>query len=108
MFAVEHSPRHLGNSIVHAQELITFSPVQTGGALATNENPSSSGSHPTHSESSNTGTAAPIHSEITRPSSGESSSDTSAHDGSNGTGQNGISMFKRYSSLHTKYEGPLS
>lgn len=92
--SVEHSPRHLGNSIVHAQELITFSPVQTGGALATNENPSSSGSHPTHSESSNTGTAAPIHSEITRPSSGESSSDTSAHDGSNGTGQNGISMFK--------------
>lgn len=85
IFAVEPSPRGSGNSILHAQELITLSSGQTGGSVATtNDQPSSSG------------TAVPVHGEITRTSAGESSPNTSALVRSNGTGQNGISLFKRY------------
>ncbi|KAG2669254.1 hypothetical protein I3760_14G026100 [Carya illinoinensis] len=79
----EPSPRGSGNSILHAQELITLSSGQTGGSVATtNDQPSSSG------------TAAPVHGEITRTSAGESSPNTSALVRSNGTEQNGISLFK--------------
>lgn len=88
IFAVEPSPRGSGNSILHAQELITLSSGQTEGSVATtNDHPSSSGT----AGSSNTGTAAPVHGEITRTSTGDSSPGSSAL-----VRSNGISLFKRY------------
>lgn len=97
ILAVEPSDRDSGNSIVHAQELVTFSSGETGGSVATtNDHSSSSGSHPKHAVLSNASTAAPLNGEITRTSAGESSQDASGHVESNPTEQNGISMFKRY------------
>lgn len=78
IFAVEPSYRDSGNSIVHAQELITFSSGETMGSVVT----------------TNAAAAAPLNSEITSTSAGESSQDASGD--VNHTGQNGISMFKRY------------
>uniref|UniRef100_A0A2N9EF24 Uncharacterized protein n=1 Tax=Fagus sylvatica TaxID=28930 RepID=A0A2N9EF24_FAGSY len=94
---IEPSSRDSGNSLLHAQELETFSSGQTRGSVAaSNDIPSSSGSHPTtYAESSNTATAAPINGEITRTSARVASQGTGARVGSNPTGLNGISIFKR-------------
>ncbi|XP_059457540.1 uncharacterized protein LOC132187289 [Corylus avellana] len=75
-YSVEPSYRDSGNSIVHAQELITFSSGETMGSVVT----------------TNAAAAAPLNSEIASTSAGESSQDASGD--VNHTGQNGISMFK--------------
>lgn len=94
-YSVEPSNRDSGNSIVHAQELVTFSSGETGGSVATtNHHSFSCGSDPKHAVLSNASTAAPLNGEITSTSVGESSQDASGHVESNDTGQSGISMFK--------------
>ncbi|GMY23298.1 GPI inositol-deacylase PGAP1-like [Fagus crenata] len=95
-YSVEPSSRDSGNSLLHAQELETFSSGQTRGSMAANNDiPSSSGSHPTtYAESSNTATAAPINGEITRTSARVASQGAGARVESNPTGRNGISIFK--------------
>lgn len=95
-YSVEPSSRDSGNSLLHAQELETFSSGQTRGSVAaSNDIPSSSGSHPTtYAESSNTATAAPINGEITRTSARVASQGAGARVESNPTGRNGISIFK--------------
>ncbi|KAJ9171210.1 hypothetical protein P3X46_014605 [Hevea brasiliensis] len=95
-YSLEYSSRDSGNSITHAQELVTFSSGQTEEYLD-DDFPSSSQSHSTFSEPSTSTSATappPIRDGITRTSLESPSQHTSAIVSSNHSGQNGISIFQ--------------
>ncbi|GLU00396.1 hypothetical protein SLE2022_177710 [Rubroshorea leprosula] len=93
-YSVEPTPRDSRDSIVHAQELVTFPSRQNGNPVL-RDHLSSSGSVSTFSECSTSVTAAPpIHDGLTRASTEDLSENTSALVQSNHAPQNGITLFQ--------------
>ncbi|XVF33572.1 hypothetical protein REPUB_Repub17cG0179900 [Reevesia pubescens] len=93
-YSVEPAARDPGDSIVHAQELVTFSSGESEDSVIS-DHPISSGSSPTLFESSCPASTAPAnHVGVARASAGDPSEDTGVIVQSNHTGQNGISIFQ--------------
>ncbi|MBA0583185.1 hypothetical protein Gorai_014054 [Gossypium raimondii] len=93
-YAVEPSTRDSGDSVVHAQELETFSSVQTEDTVIS-DHPFSSESTSTLAESSSLVNATSAnHVGIARATAGDPSENTGVIVHSNHNGQNGISMFQ--------------
>ncbi|XWS35631.1 hypothetical protein CRYUN_Cryun20dG0013400 [Craigia yunnanensis] len=93
-YSVEPAAGDSRDSIVHAQELVTFSSGKTEESVIS-DHPCSSGSSSTLSESSSHATTAPPnHVGVARPPAGDPSENTGAIVQSNHTGQNGISIFQ--------------
>ncbi|GKU88478.1 hypothetical protein SLEP1_g2738 [Rubroshorea leprosula] len=93
-YSVEPTPRDSRDSVVHAQELVTFPSRQNGNPVL-HDHSSSSGSVSTFSECSTSVTAAPpIHDGLTRASTEDLSENTSALVQSNHAPQNGITLFQ--------------
>ncbi|GLT39594.1 hypothetical protein SLA2020_137770 [Shorea laevis] len=93
-YSVEPTPRDSGDSVVHAQELVTFPSRQNGNPVLCDHS-SSSGSISTSSECSTSVTAAPpIRDGLTRASTEDLSENTSALVQSNHAPQNGITLFQ--------------
>ncbi|KAA3471486.1 Alpha/beta-Hydrolases superfamily protein [Gossypium australe] len=99
-YAVEPSTRDSGDSVVHAQELETFSSLQTEDTVIS-DHPFSSESTSTLAESSSLVNATSAnHVGIARATAGDPSENTGVIVHSNHNGQNGISMFQGYRFLN--------
>ena len=91
---MEPAARDSRDSIVHAQELITFSAGQSEESMIS-DNPFSSVSSPILFESSSPASTAPAnHVGVARASDGDPSENSGTIVQSNHTGQNGISIFQ--------------
>ncbi|KAK6260877.1 hypothetical protein SCA6_015351 [Theobroma cacao] len=93
-YSVEPAARDSTDSVVHAQELVTFSSGRPEESVIS-DHPSATGSSSTSFESSSSATTAPAnHVGVARASAGDLSENTDAIVQSNQTGQNGISIFQ--------------
>ncbi|XP_021280128.1 uncharacterized protein LOC110413589 isoform X2 [Herrania umbratica] len=93
-YSVEPAARDSTDSVVHAQELVTFSSGQPEESVIS-DHPSATGSSSTSFESSSSATTAPAnHVGVARAPAGDLSENTGAIVQSNQAGQNGISIFQ--------------